>query len=68
MDVTAFWFRALLQHDVSEHLGPLSRIPVHVLVGDSDQNIPPVHSLRLAAQIPTSRLHADGGGSHRLPT
>ncbi|WP_329020709.1 alpha/beta fold hydrolase [Streptomyces sp. NBC_01601] len=68
MDVTAFWFRALLKHDVSEQLGALSRIPVHVLVGDSDQNIPPIHSLRLAAQIPTSRLHVVAGGGHRLPT
>lgn len=68
MDISAFWFRALLEHDVSEQLDALSRIPVHVLVGDSDHNIPPVHSLRLAAQIPTARLHVVAGGGHRLPT
>jgi pimeloyl-ACP methyl ester carboxylesterase len=68
IDITAHWFRALMRHDVADQLEALGRIPVHVLVGDSDQAVPPVHSLRLAAQIPTSQLHVVAGGGHRLPT
>ncbi|MEY9840676.1 alpha/beta fold hydrolase [Streptacidiphilus sp. EB103A] len=65
---TARWFRAIMRHDVAGRIEALGRIPVHILVGDDDQTIPPVHALRLAAQIPSSRLHVVADGGHRLPT
>ncbi|MFI6528178.1 alpha/beta fold hydrolase [Streptomyces uncialis] len=68
IDHAARWFKALMRHDVAEQLEALARIPVHILVGENDQTIPPIHALRLAAQIPTSHLHVVPGGSHRLPT
>ncbi|MFG2211031.1 alpha/beta fold hydrolase [Streptomyces sp. NPDC048638] len=68
IDDAARWFRALMRHDVAQQIDVLARIPVHILVGENDQTIPPIHALRLAAQIPTSRLHVVPGGSHRLPT
>ncbi|WP_327359619.1 alpha/beta fold hydrolase [Streptomyces sp. NBC_01304] len=68
IDIAGRWFKALMSHDVAQRLDALSRIPVHILVGDSDQTIPPVHALRLAAQIPTAQLHVIAGGGHRIPT
>ncbi|WP_332756936.1 alpha/beta fold hydrolase [Streptomyces sp. MT206] len=68
IDHTAHWFKALMRHDVAQQLDALGRIPVHILVGERDQTIPPIHALRLAAQIPTARLHVVAGGGHRLPT
>ncbi|TLQ39390.1 alpha/beta fold hydrolase [Streptomyces marianii] len=68
IEEAARWFKALMRHDVAEQLDALGRIPVHILVGENDQTIPPIHALRLAAQIPTARLHVIPGGGHRLPT
>lgn len=67
MDVAGRWFKALMRHDVTE-LGALQRIPVHILVGEEDPTLPPVHSHRLAEQIPTAELHVLPRGCHRLPT
>ncbi|MDX3694848.1 alpha/beta hydrolase [Streptomyces europaeiscabiei] len=68
IDVAALWFQALMQHNVVGRLRALSRIPVHILVGEADQMIPAVHALRLAGEIPTARIHVVPDGSHRLPT
>ncbi|MBQ0888647.1 alpha/beta hydrolase [Streptomyces sp. RM72] len=68
IDHAARWFKALMRHDVADQLDALARIPVHILVGENDQTIPPIHALRLAAQIDTARLHVIPGGGHRLPT
>ncbi|WP_060880454.1 alpha/beta fold hydrolase [Streptomyces scabiei] len=68
IDHAARWFKALMRHDVADQLDALGRIPVHILVGENDQTIPPIHALRLAAQISTSQLHVVAGGGHRLPT
>ncbi|QDQ15900.1 alpha/beta hydrolase [Streptomyces spectabilis] len=67
MDVAGRWFRALMRHDVTE-LDALRRIPVHILVGEDDPTVPPVHSHRLAERLPTARLHVVPRGCHRLPT
>ncbi|MET9779382.1 alpha/beta hydrolase [Streptomyces sp. NPDC006367] len=67
IDHAARWFKALMQHDVTDQLEALGRIPVRILVGENDQTIPPIHALRLAAQIATARLHVIPGGGHRLP-
>lgn len=67
MDVAGRWFKALMRHEVTE-LGALRRIPVHILVGEEDPTVPPVHSHRLAEQIPTAELHVLPRGCHRLPT
>ncbi|ARX89432.1 hypothetical protein SMD44_08919 [Streptomyces alboflavus] len=56
-----------MRHDVTE-LEALRRIPVHILVGEEDPTVPPVHSHRLAEQIPTAELHVLPRGCHRLPT
>ncbi|MFH8797259.1 alpha/beta fold hydrolase [Streptomyces sp. NPDC017941] len=68
IDVAAHWFKALMRHDVTQHLGVLERIPVHILVGEDDPTIPPLHSHRLAAHIPNARLRVVPSGCHRLPT
>ncbi|MGW1362941.1 alpha/beta fold hydrolase [Streptomyces chartreusis] len=68
IDVAAHYYRAVTAHDVTGRLGPLAGVPVHIVTGDADRLIPPVHSLRLAAQISTSRLHVIPNAGHRLPT
>ncbi|MFD7553598.1 alpha/beta fold hydrolase [Streptomyces sp. NPDC059835] len=68
IDHAARWFKALMRHNVAGQLTALARIPVHILVGENDHTIPPIHSLRIAAQIPTAQLHAVADGGHRLPT
>ncbi|MFE6272199.1 alpha/beta fold hydrolase [Streptomyces goshikiensis] len=68
IDTAARWFKALMRYDVAGQLTALARIPVHVLVGENDHTIPPIHSLRIAAQISTAKLHAVADGGHRLPT
>ncbi|MFI8932586.1 alpha/beta fold hydrolase [Streptomyces sp. NPDC053474] len=68
IDIAAHWFKALMRHDVNHRLDVLQHIPVDILVGECDPTIPPVHSQRLAAQIPTARLRIVPGGCHRLPT
>ncbi|MVO89204.1 alpha/beta fold hydrolase [Streptomyces sp. p1417] len=68
IDVAAHWFKALMRHDVRRHLDVLRRIPVHIMVGEDDPTIPPEHSHRLLAAVPTARLHVVPRGCHRLPT
>jgi len=68
IDVAARWYRAVTTHDVTGQLAPLTEVPVHIVTGDADRLIPPVHALRLAAQIATSRLHVIPDAGHRLPT
>ncbi|MFI0206648.1 alpha/beta fold hydrolase [Streptomyces sp. NPDC016734] len=67
ISVTAAWFHALMEHDVTGKVSALQRVPVHIVVGEQDPVTGPVHALRLAHEIPGARIHLVRGGGHRLP-
>jgi len=67
-DIAAEWYRAILRFDVTGQLAALQRIPVHLVTGALDRVIPPIHTCRLAAQLPHARLHVAEGVGHCLPT
>jgi pimeloyl-ACP methyl ester carboxylesterase len=58
---------ALEQHDQQENLAALSRVPVEILVGDSDKLTPQRHSRRLAEALPEAALHVGERTGHMLP-
>jgi pimeloyl-ACP methyl ester carboxylesterase len=58
---------ALDSHDKREELAALSRVPVEILVGDSDQLTPKRHSEHLAEALPEAELHVVERTGHMLP-
>ena len=58
---------ALDDHDKREELTALTRVPVEILVGDSDQLTPERHSRRLADALPAAALHVAERTGHMLP-
>ena len=63
---TAF-LPALGDHDKSAELAALSRVPVEILVGDTDRLTPQKHSRRLAEALPSATLHVVPRTGHMLP-
>jgi pimeloyl-ACP methyl ester carboxylesterase len=57
---------ALEQHDKREELAALARVPVEILVGDSDKLTPERHSHLLAEALPEAHLHVVGLTGHML--
>ena len=57
---------ALDDHDKREELTALTRVPVEILVGDSDQLTPRRHSRRLADALPGAALHVAERTGHML--
>jgi pimeloyl-ACP methyl ester carboxylesterase len=62
---TAF-LPALGEHDKTNELTALSRVPVEILVGDSDKLTPKRHSLRMAEALPDAVLHVVERTGHML--
>jgi pimeloyl-ACP methyl ester carboxylesterase len=62
---TAF-LPALGEHDKRTELAALSRVPVEILVGDSDKLTPERHSHRLAEVLPEAALHVVPRTGHML--
>jgi pimeloyl-ACP methyl ester carboxylesterase len=62
---TAF-LPALGEHDKTNELAALSRVPVEILVGDSDKLTPKRHSLRMAEALPDAVLHVVERTGHML--
>jgi pimeloyl-ACP methyl ester carboxylesterase len=62
---TAF-LPALGEHDKASELAALSRVPVEILVGDSDKLTPKRHSLRMAEALPDAVLHVVERTGHML--
>jgi pimeloyl-ACP methyl ester carboxylesterase len=62
---TAF-LPALGVHDKRQELAALSRVPVEMLVGDSDKLTPERHSHRLAEALPEARLQVVPRTGHML--
>jgi pimeloyl-ACP methyl ester carboxylesterase len=62
---TAF-LPALGEHDKAGELAALSRVPVEILVGDSDKLTPKRHSLRMAEALPDAVLHVVERTGHML--
>jgi pimeloyl-ACP methyl ester carboxylesterase len=58
---------ALGDHDKREELAALSRVPVEILVGDTDRLTPASHSRRLAEALPDATLHVVPRTGHMLP-
>ena len=58
---------ALDDHDKREELTALTRVPVEILVGDSDQLTPERHSRRLADALPAAALRVAERTGHMLP-
>ena len=57
---------ALGAHDKHAELEALGRVPVEILVGDSDKLTPQRHSHRLAEVLPEARLHVAPRTGHML--
>jgi pimeloyl-ACP methyl ester carboxylesterase len=57
---------ALDEHDKREELAALTRVPVEILVGDSDQLTPKRHSRQLAEALPEAELHLVERTGHML--
>jgi pimeloyl-ACP methyl ester carboxylesterase len=57
---------ALEQHDQRENLAALTRVPVEILVGDSDKLTPEKHSAALAERLPDANLQVVGRTGHML--
>ncbi|MGY1785736.1 alpha/beta fold hydrolase [Geodermatophilus sp. SYSU D00698] len=63
---TAF-LPALLEHDELAELAALTRVPVEVLVGDSDKLTPVRHTRRLAEALPGAHVQVVPRTGHMLP-
>jgi pimeloyl-ACP methyl ester carboxylesterase len=57
---------ALDEHDKREQLSALTRVPVEIFVGDSDQLTPKRHSRQLADALPDAALHVVERTGHML--
>jgi len=57
---------ALGEHDKREELTALTRVPVEIFVGDSDQLTPKRHSRQLAEALPEAQLHEVERTGHML--
>jgi pimeloyl-ACP methyl ester carboxylesterase len=62
---TAF-LPALGEHDKREELAALGRVPVEILVGDTDKLTPERHSHHLAEALSGARLHVVPRTGHML--
>jgi len=58
---------ALGDHDKHDELAALSRVPVEILVGDTDKLTPNRHSRKLAEVLPEATLHVLPRTGHMLP-
>ncbi|MFD4241899.1 alpha/beta fold hydrolase [Streptomyces sp. NPDC058525] len=67
LEIAAAWYRAILDYDVAGLLDALTNTPVHLITGTQDRLIPPVHTCRLAAELPHARIHVAEGAGHSLP-
>jgi pimeloyl-ACP methyl ester carboxylesterase len=63
----ALFHPALMAHDKQAELAALTRVPVEVLVGETDRLTPVAHSRRLAELLPGAALHVEPGCGHMLP-
>jgi pimeloyl-ACP methyl ester carboxylesterase len=62
----AVFYPALGGHDKRTELAALSRVPVEVLVGESDKLTPVRHSRQLAAALPDAVLQVEPRTGHML--
>lgn len=62
----AVFYPALGGHDKRAELAALARVPVEVLVGDSDKLTPVRHSRQLAEVLPDAVLHVEPRTGHML--
>jgi pimeloyl-ACP methyl ester carboxylesterase len=63
----AVFLPALGEHDKREELHALRRVPVEILVGDSDKLTPQRHSRQMAERLPEAALHVAERSGHMLP-
>jgi pimeloyl-ACP methyl ester carboxylesterase len=63
----ALFYPALGRHDKRTELAALTRVPVEVLVGESDKLTPVAHSRQLAGVLPDAVLHVEPRCGHMLP-
>jgi pimeloyl-ACP methyl ester carboxylesterase len=63
----AAFYPALGEHDKRTELDALRRVPVEILVGDSDKLTPLRHSRQLAEALPDAVLHVAERTGHMLP-
>ena len=64
--VVAEFYLALIRHDERASLGVIGRVPVTVIVGESDRVVPPDRGEELAADIPGADLVAVPGAGHAV--
>lgn len=63
----AVFYPALGAHDKRSELAALARVPVEILVGDSDRLTPLRHSRHLAEALPDAALTVEPRTGHMLP-
>ena len=63
----AAFLPALGDHDKREELAALTRVPVKILVGDSDKLTPQRHARQLADVLPDADLYVVDRTGHMLP-
>ena len=61
------FYGALGEHDKRAELAALARVPVELLVGESDKLTPVAHSRQLAEVLPDAVLHVEPRCGHMLP-
>ncbi|MGH3738356.1 MAG: alpha/beta fold hydrolase [Micromonosporaceae bacterium] len=61
------FFTELMKHDRFAALAGLAGVPVRILAGGRDRLTPPVHSRRLAREMPHARLAVFPGAGHMIP-
>jgi pimeloyl-ACP methyl ester carboxylesterase len=61
------FYVALGEHDKRAELAALARVPVEILVGESDKLTPVAHSQQLAEVLPDAVLHVEPRCGHMLP-
>ncbi|MCW2578454.1 MAG: putative hydrolase or acyltransferase of alpha/beta superfamily [Blastococcus sp.] len=63
----AAFYPALGNHDKRQELAALTRVPVEILVGESDKLTPQRHSRQLTEVLPDATLHVAERTGHMLP-
>lgn len=66
LTVTAAFYATLLDHDEVASLEVLRRVPVTIVVGDSDRLTPVSHSRLMAAALPDAELLVIPGAGHSV--
>lgn len=66
LGVVSAFYAALLEHDGSPGIPALLKVPVEIVVGDSDRLTPVAHARRISARLPQAGLTVVPGAGHMV--